>query len=68
MALNSDNRYLGTEFDLGMRYTWDVADKLAFVLGVQGGAFVPGAAFDAPSGKSALANVFKVRTNFEVRF
>jgi hypothetical protein len=67
-ALDSDSRYLGTELNLGMRYTFDIRAAVAFVLGVQGGVFLPGSAFEAADGTSSLADVFKVRTNFEVRF
>lgn len=65
-AMDSDSRYLGTEIDGGLHYTIGVREAVDFLIGVRAGLLVPGGVFDAPDGGSALGNVFKVRTSFQV--
>ncbi len=61
----SPGAYLGTEIDVGARYFRDVGDvQLHF--GLEGGAFLPGSAFEDASGET-LGAVLGARAMLEVR-
>lgn len=49
-GIQGGDHFLGHELDLGVRYTFRLPGQTAFELGLEGAAFLPGAAFDGVGG------------------
>ncbi len=64
---SAGSHFLGTELDLGLRYDLILGERVWASVFAQGGAFLPGHAFDAPNAAGpTLGTVMKLRTGVEL--
>jgi hypothetical protein len=66
LGSTSGSHDLGIEVNAGLHYTHSVQDAVAFTAGVQYGMFLPGKAFEGPSGQKSLGTVSKLRATFDI--